>query len=143
MAYNTKQLEKLSIEAVKKHNLFFITDIPAFLPCSTATFYNHELEKLESIKEALNENKIKVKSSMRSKWYKSDSATLQIALMKLISNNEERKRLSKSYVDITSDDEKLKALTDVPQELKESVNETLKQKARSKPRITAESDSGN
>jgi hypothetical protein len=110
MAYDTKQLEKQAIEAIKKHNLFFITDVSAFLPCTTSTFYEHELEKSEAIKEALEENKISTKNSMRAKWYKSDNATLQVALMKLISEDDERKKLSQSYTDLTTGGEPIKVI---------------------------------
>ena len=53
MAYKTKELEKQALEAIEKYKLFFIDDIVSYLPCSTATFYNHKLEELETIKEAL------------------------------------------------------------------------------------------
>ena len=55
---------------------------------------NHELEKLETIKEALLKVKTDIKVSMRSKWYKSQNATLQMGLMKLLSNDEELRKLS-------------------------------------------------
>ena len=51
MAYKTEELEKQSLEAIEKYKLFFIDDVVSYLPCSTATFYNHKLEELETIKE--------------------------------------------------------------------------------------------
>ena len=101
-----------------------IEDVVAFLPCSTATFYNHELDKLDTIKEALQKVRTNVKVSMRSKWYKSENATLQISLMKLIANQEERKRLSQTYTDVTSkgeslnytDEERAKRITELLKE---------------------------
>jgi hypothetical protein len=103
MAYNTEELEKQSLEAIEKYKLFFIEDIVSYLPCSAATFYNHELEKLETIKDALTKVKTEIKVSMRSKWYKSENATLQMGLMKLIGSDDERKRLSQTHSDITTD----------------------------------------
>lgn len=105
--YNTEDLEKQSLEAIEKYNLFFIDDIVCYLPCSRATFYNHSLDKLDTIKEALQKVRTNVKVSMRSKWYKSENATLQISLMKLIASQEERKRLSQTYTDVTSKGESL------------------------------------
>ena len=89
MAYDKDTLIKQSIEAIDKHNLFFIQDVIAYLPCSSVTFYNQELEKVESIKEALNENKVKVKNALRRKWFENDQPTTQIALYKLLANREE------------------------------------------------------
>ena len=40
-----------------------------------------------------------VKTSLRSKWYKSENATLQMALMKLIVNDDERRRLSTTFME--------------------------------------------
>tara|TARA_R110000744_G_scaffold100598_1_gene194047 strand:+ start:257 stop:631 length:375 start_codon:yes stop_codon:yes gene_type:complete len=94
MAYNYIDLEKQSLEAIEKHKLFFITDVVAYLPCSSSTFYDYKLEKSEAIKEALTKVKTELKVSMRSKWYKSQNATLQMGLMKLLSTSEEIKKLS-------------------------------------------------
>ena len=108
MAYNTEELIKQSLEAIEKHKLFFIDDVVSYLPCSRSTFYEKELDKSDIIKEALTKVKTDIKVSMRSKWYKSENATLQMGLMKLISNDEERKRLSQTYSDFTTDGKELK-----------------------------------
>lgn len=107
MAYKKKELEKQSLEAIQKHNLFFIQDVVAFLPCNSATFYNHELEQLETIKEALAENRIKTKNGLRAKWYKNDNATTQIVLYKLLADDEELRKLNSQYVDHTTKGEKI------------------------------------
>ena len=107
MAYKTKELEKQAIEAIEKYKLFFIDDVVSYLPCSTATFYNHKLEELETIKEALKKVRTEIKVSMRSKWYKSDNPTLQMGLMKLIGTDEERKKLSQNHTDHTTGGEKI------------------------------------
>jgi hypothetical protein len=69
------------------------------LPCSRATFYNLELEKLDTIKEALLKVKTEIKVSMRSKWYKSDNPTLQMGLMKLIATPDELRQLSMQHIE--------------------------------------------
>lgn len=111
MAYKTAELEKKAIEAIEKHKLFFIDDLCAFLPCSRATFYNLGLDKLDTIKDALEKNRIEVKTSMRSKWYKSDAPALQIALYKLIGTDAEADRINsqKTSIDITSKGKELQA----------------------------------
>lgn len=97
MAYNYKDLERQSVAAIEKHKLFFIADIIAYLPCVSSTFYDFELEKSEAIKTALLKVKTEIKVSMRSKWYKSENPTLQMGLMKLISTDEELKKLSMQH----------------------------------------------
>lgn len=107
MAFDTKKLEKQALELIQSKRLFFIEDVVAFLPCTKGTFYNHKLHELDSIKTALETNIIEVKSSMRNKWYKSDNATLQVALMKLLASDVERKKLSQQYHDLTTGGDKL------------------------------------
>jgi hypothetical protein len=97
MAYDRNELEQTALEAIKKNKLFFIQDVIAYLPCTSSTFYHLQLEKSESIKEALLEVKTNIKVSMRSKWYMSEQPTLQLALMKLISSEEELRKLSMSH----------------------------------------------
>lgn len=107
MAYNKDDLEKQSLEAITKHNLFFINDLVAYLPCSSSTFYDLGLEKSENIKAALEKNRINTKNGLRSKWYKSDNATMTVALYKLLADDIERKKLSQTYTDHTTDGEKI------------------------------------
>jgi len=94
MAYDRDELEKLAVEAIKKHKLYFFSDVIAYLPCSMATFYNHKMEDLESIKEALEVNKVNTKVNLRTKWEQSDNPTVQIALYKLIGTEEEGDRIN-------------------------------------------------
>ena len=113
MAYNKEELERKSVEAIQKHRLFFVTDVPPMIGISTSTFYLHELEKSEAIKEALTKNRIEVKSSLRSKWYQSENPTLQLALMKLISTDEKLKKLAMQYTESkNTHDMKLHTLSD-------------------------------
>jgi hypothetical protein len=97
MAYKTDELEKLALDAIEKHKLFFIEDIIAYLPCTKPTFYEHKLNESDAIKSALLEVRVNLKVSMRSKWFRSENATLQLALMKLLSNDEELRKLSMQH----------------------------------------------
>lgn len=107
MAYDTKELEKKAIEAIDKHNLFFIEDVVAYLPCSKTTFYAKGLHESNELMEKLETNRMHTKNALRKKWFASDNATLQMALMKIIASNEERQKLSQTYVDHTSGGDKL------------------------------------
>jgi len=97
MAYKTEELEKQALEVIEKHKLFFIEDIVAYLPCDKKTFYNHNLHEFPSIKDALLEVRTNLKVSMRSKWFRSENPTLQLALMKLLSNDQELRKLSMQH----------------------------------------------
>ena len=106
MAYKTEILKKQALEAIEKHRLFFVVDVVAFLQCVKSVFYDHfpnESNDRKEIDEALNKNRIEVKTSMRSKWYKSQSAALQLALYKIICTPDERKALSMSAIEHTGE----------------------------------------
>lgn len=105
MAYDRIKIFEQAKELIVKHKLFFVEDVVAFLPCDKTTFYRFfevDCNEYNELKDLLNINKIEVKTSMRSKWYKSDNATLQMALMKLICTTEERKKLAMNYTDVTT-----------------------------------------
>jgi hypothetical protein len=102
MAYNTEDLFNTAIEQIKKHKLFFIEDIIAFLPCRKSTFYEHfpnDSDYYKRMFEELEQNRTELKVSMRSKWYKSNAPALQMALMKLIATPEELKKLSMQFIE--------------------------------------------
>lgn len=104
MAYNKKELFDDAIKIIKEKKLYFIEDILTYLGCAKPTFYSHfpiDSDEMNAIKDELEINKIALKSSMRKKWYDSDNATLQIALMKLVGSDDERKRISNTYIDKT------------------------------------------
>ena len=102
MAYDKKEIFKKAKGVTVKNKLFFIEDIVSFLPIVKKTFYEYfPLESNESneLKELLDQNKTELKVSMRSKWYKSSAPALQMALMKLICTDEERKKLAMTYTE--------------------------------------------
>ena len=110
MAYDTQKLFEQAKEAVKSHNLFFIEDIVAFIPCTKPTFYDHfpvDSDELNELKDLLEQNRIKTKSSIRAKLYKSEKAAELLALYRLIATPEEHQRLNQQYIDHTSKGEKI------------------------------------
>lgn len=106
MAYDRVKIFEQSKDVIVKHKLFFVEDIVAFLPCAKPTFYDFfppDSNELNELKELLETNRTELKVSMRSKWYKSNSPALQMALMKLISTQEELKKLSMQVIDQTTE----------------------------------------
>jgi len=113
MAYDRVKIFEQAKEVIVKNKLFFIEDIVAFLPCDKTTFYRFfepESNEYNELKELLNQNRTELKVSMRSKWYKSNAPALQMALMKLIANEDELKRLSVTYNDHTTKGEQINVI---------------------------------
>lgn len=102
MAYDRNKIYQQAEEAIKKHNLFFIEDIVAFLPCDKTTFYRFfpvDYNEYNTLKELLDDNKVKTKSSIRAKLWKSNKASELLALYRLIATPEEHKKLNQSYIE--------------------------------------------
>ncbi len=116
---------KASVKAINEHKLFFVTDVPPMIGISVSRFYQLGLEKVEAVKDALYRNKIEVKASLRSKWFKSENPTLQIGLYKLISDDEEYHRLANTKMDITTREEK-PIFTGISHKLNKSADENEK-----------------
>jgi hypothetical protein len=105
MAYDRDKIYEQAKEAIKKNNLFFIEDVVAFIPCGRSYFYEHfkdGMDEMDTIKEMLEENKIKTKSSIRAKLWKSNRASELLALYRLIATPEEHQKLNQSYVEQTT-----------------------------------------
>jgi hypothetical protein len=102
MAYDKQKIFDQAKEMIVKHKLFFIEDIVAFLPISKPTFYEYfpiQSNEVNELKGLLETNRVELKVSMRSKWYKSNAPALQMALMKLIATPEELRKLSMQFVE--------------------------------------------
>lgn len=106
MAYDKNKIFEQAKELIEKNKLFFVEDIVALLPVARSTFWEYfpdKSDEMDTIKEMLDKNRVEIKSSMRSKWYKSDAPALQIALMKIISTDEEAHRLNGSRQEVKTD----------------------------------------
>ena len=110
MAYDRKKIFKQAQDVIREHNLFFIDDIVAWLPISKPTFYEFfplGSNELNELKKMLEDNKVRMKTSIRAKLYKGKGADL-IALYKMICSDEERKAIAMvNKTDLTSGDEPL------------------------------------
>ena len=74
---------------------------------SRQTAYVYELDKSDTIKDKLAENRNKAVDYLLQKWIASDNATLQIAAMRIVAEEEDRQRLNQQYIDHTSKNEKI------------------------------------
>lgn len=115
MTYVKKEIYIKSQTAIEENNLFFIEDVVAWLPCGKTTFYGLfplDSDEMNTLKEMLEENKIKTKSSIRAKLYKGTKSSELLALYRLICTNEERQSLNQQYIEHKVDD-KRKSISDL------------------------------
>ncbi len=103
MAYDKKELEKKALIAIEEHKLMFLEHIIAFLPCSKPTFYDLKLNESNAIKKAVEEMRVSKKTKMLSNWIDSETPSLQIAAMKMISEEHEAHRLNGTRQEIKHD----------------------------------------
>ena len=110
MAYKKADMIKQSLEAIKENTLVFVEEIIAFVPFGKATFYNHNLDKLDDIKKELDNNRIRTKAGLRKNWRESKSPALQIALYRLLATESEYDRLVLQKVDHSSKGESIRPI---------------------------------
>ena len=102
------------LEAIQKHPIFCFNDIFVYYTaCVRSTAYEHNLDKSDSIKEAIYKNRRKGVTSLKAKWLKSENATLQLAVMRMICDPEEHKTLNQNYTDVTLDVDKVIEIKEV------------------------------
>lgn len=102
MLYDKKQIFEQAQEEIKKNNLFFVNDIWCWLPCGRSWFYDafpDGSDELDTLKNLLEQNKIKTKSAIRSKLFKGEKAAELLSLYRLICTNEERQMLNQQYIE--------------------------------------------
>ena len=110
MAYRKENMIKQCLEVIEKYKLIWITEISAFVPFDRATFYRHKCDKCDTIKKALEDNRITIKISLRKIWYESNNPTLQLALYKLLATKEEFERINVQKLDHTTKGESIKPI---------------------------------
>jgi citrate lyase synthetase len=105
----SKKIEEEIIDVIRKHKICRISHIFAhYTKMSRATFYNNGFDKLDSIKEEMDNNRAKATNYLLNKWIQSDNPTLQIAAMRLVCEKEEHQLLNQQYIDHTSKGESIR-----------------------------------
>ena len=114
MAHDKAKIFEKAKEVIVKHNLFFVEDVVAFLPCSKFYYYDAfpvDSNEYNQLRELLEENKIRTKSSIRAKLFRSEKAAELLALYRLICTSEEHQKLNQQYIDHSNKDGSLKPST--------------------------------
>lgn len=93
---NYKKLEKQCLLAIAEYGIVFFDELFCVLDTSPAQLRQFSLEESETIKNALEANRAKLKRDLRLKWFESTNATMNVTLYKLVCSSEERRSLSTS-----------------------------------------------
>lgn len=105
--FNYEKLKKKALKILeKKRDIYFFSDLAIELGVSRQYLYERGFspDKDDALKEALENNKKFVKRGLRAKWYTNDNATTQVALYKLLADDEELKRLNNNAdINLNSD----------------------------------------
>lgn len=105
MAYNKEEIYNQILSVIETHKIKHFTYLDAYVAPEISTLYllfPLESDEFNTIKRALEKNRITSKQRMTDNWEDSDNPTLQIAAFKLLCSDEERKRLSTNYTDVTT-----------------------------------------
>lgn len=94
MEYTYEELEQDAINAIEEHGLFNYSQLIGFLPCSRSTFYNRELDRSNTIKLALKVSRAKEFSKAFDRIRVNESATAQIAVLKVLGDQDIRDALN-------------------------------------------------
>ena len=102
--------EKEILDTISKNPIFSFKDIFVFYKgCTRSTAYLHNLDKSDNIKEAIYSNKRRGATTLLNKWLVSENPTLQLAAMRLVADDDERKKLSINHTDVTTNGKDIKA----------------------------------
>lgn len=99
-----KKLEEKALKILeKKKDIYFFNDLATELGYARQYLYDigFSPDKNDIIKAALDENKKNVKRGLRNKWYNNNNPTVQIALYRLLADEEELNRLNNTKLEVT------------------------------------------
>lgn len=137
MAYTDKEIYDESLELIKSnHNICFLSDLFVVSSFDKGTFYNHikkDLNEFNDIKKALTANKNKTKQLLRQKWFESKQPTLQLALYKLLANQQEFNRIASNNIDIKTNGQSLNDYVDLSKASTATLTQLLKELNENKP----------
>lgn len=125
--YDKKELFETGKQKALDEKLLFIQDIIDCLPIQKTTFYDYfpvGSNEMNELKKILDANKVSIKANLRKRWWESENPTLQLALYKLSSNEEEHRKLSQQYIE----QESRNINTDVDLDEFEKIRESIKLK---------------
>lgn len=92
-----KHIEEIT-KLIPNHAIFSFKDIFVYYKgCTRQWAYELDIDKNDTIKGLIYDNKRKGVATLLSKWIKSNNPTLEIAAMRIISDDDERMKLSMTH----------------------------------------------
>lgn len=104
---NTEKYKEELLKVIKTEKIKFFDHCFGYTTFSRSTAYEHNLDKSDTIRDAINTNKVTAKNKMLNKWEQSSQPTLQIAAFRLMADETEHKKLNQTYVDHTTKGEQI------------------------------------
>lgn len=98
MPYDKEEIHRQALEAIVREQCVTMSEVLLYVPVSKKTFYEWGFHESDELKNAIDAEKVKVKTKLRRNWRNSDNATLQIAEFKLASTDDELERLNTQRV---------------------------------------------
>lgn len=91
------------LKALEKNpDIYQFCDLELIVPYARSTLYIYDLDKIDKIKEKLEQNKINFKRLLRIDMRKTKNPTCLIALYKLLGTQEERDALNNAKIDVSA-----------------------------------------
>lgn len=98
------------IKLIPEKPIFSYKDIFVYYKgCTRQWSYTLGIDKNDTIKELIYDNKRRGVSTLMSKWVNSNNPTLEIAAMRLLADDDERKKLSINHTDVTTNGKDIKS----------------------------------
>jgi predicted secreted protein len=101
MAYDREKIIEQALQVIEQEDCTKISEVLLYLPISTSTFYEWELEKSEAILSKIEAKKVAIKKKMKKSWVGSGIPALEIAAFKLLAADDEADALNTSKVSNT------------------------------------------
>lgn len=98
MAYDKEDIKQQMLEVIEANKLSNFGHVAAFIKPARGTLYTWDFDKDDDIKRALEQNGIKRKIQIIRKLEDSDNATMLIAALKLLADDDELARLNTQKV---------------------------------------------
>lgn len=99
MAYNKEEILSQCLAVIEQEGCTTFDEMCLYIAPDRTTLYLWDFDKIDSIKAAIDKNKVNAKSKLKKQWQKEDAApVLQIAAFKLMADDGELERLTISKV---------------------------------------------
>lgn len=117
------------IQAIKKYKWMRWSHIDwQVLSFKRGIVYDYDLRESQEVNQAFEQNRNRGVNYLLQRWIQSDNATLQIAAMRMIAQEEDRQRLSQQYVDHTTKGNQVNSIdyTKISDEALQEIHQAIK-----------------